>query len=139
MWPISHATMFFGMIIAHLFIMLPLMVVSLEDYYISLNQTYNAIFMGLLMVVIEATMHPMPIWAWVLTLVLIMSIVICIRFQIGITDAQYLRDMIPHHSMALLTSEHRKGQGRVQKLATEITKTQKKEIAEMKSLLQILN
>lgn len=140
MWPVSHAIMFFGMIVAHLFIMLPLMIVSLEDYYLSLNQVYNAFFMGLLMVMIEGTMHPMPIWAWVVVFILLIIVAFCLRYQVGVTDIQYLRDMIPHHSMALLTSEHRnKGQPRVQKLAEEITKTQKKEIRQMKTLLQILN
>lgn len=132
--------MFFGMIVAHLFIMLPLMIASLEDYYVSLNQVYNAIFMGLLMVVIEGTMHPMPIWAWIMVFMLLILFAFYIRYQIGITDSQYLRDMIPHHSMALLTSEHRnKGQPYVLKLAEEITKTQKKEIQQMKTFLEILN
>jgi uncharacterized protein (DUF305 family) len=59
-----------------------------------------------------------------------------IRYQVGVSETQYLRDMIPHHSMAVLTSKKQAvRQGRVQPLARAILDTQVKEIALMKSML----
>jgi uncharacterized protein (DUF305 family) len=61
------------------------------------------------------------------------------RNQTGIGDVQYMKGMIPHHSSAILTSENAQLQDpEVKKLAEEIIKAQKKEIAEMKALIQKL-
>ncbi len=47
--------------------------------------------------------------------------------------------MIPHHSIAILTSERADIEDpEVKKLASEIIKTQKEEIAQMKKLIQKL-
>lgn len=59
--------------------------------------------------------------------------------QIGVSDIQYMRGMIPHHSIAIMTSENADIKDpRVRKLADGIIKTQVKEIAEMKSLIDSL-
>ncbi len=48
--------------------------------------------------------------------------------------------MIPHHSIAILTSERADiSDPRVRKLADEIIKAQKLEIAEMKALIADMN
>ena len=48
--------------------------------------------------------------------------------------------MIPHHSIAILTSERaRISDPRVRKLADGIIEAQRKEIAEMKALIRDLN
>ncbi len=61
------------------------------------------------------------------------------RSQNGIADVQYMKGMIPHHSSAILTSENADIQNpEVKKLAEEIIKAQKKEIAEMKTLIKKL-
>jgi hypothetical protein len=60
------------------------------------------------------------------------------RNQIYIDDEDYLREMIEHHSMALLTSEEilQKTQSdRVKKLAENIVSTQNAEINYMKQML----
>lgn len=60
-----------------------------------------------------------------------------LRSQATIGDAAYLKMMIPHHSMALLSSERAQiADPRVRKLADQIIETQKREIAEMKSILE---
>lgn len=60
-----------------------------------------------------------------------------LRKQVFISDVQYMKAMIPHHSSAILTSESAKIQNpKVRKLADDIIKAQKQEIAEMKSLLE---
>jgi uncharacterized protein (DUF305 family) len=50
-----------------------------------------------------------------------------------------MEGMIPHHSIAILTSERAKiSDPRVRELADEIIEAQKKEIAEMKKLIEDL-
>src|SRR5690625_1221964 len=58
------------------------------------------------------------------------------RSQATIDDADYMEGMIPHHSIAILTSE-RAGieDPRVQKLAKEIMDAQRREIKEMEWLI----
>jgi uncharacterized protein (DUF305 family) len=59
-----------------------------------------------------------------------------VRTQTFVGDVQYMRGMIPHHSIAIMTSKnaHIKDP-EVRKLADGIIKTQEKEIAEMKAIL----
>lgn len=62
-----------------------------------------------------------------------------VRSQDTVDDVAYMRAMIPHHSIAILTSERAKiSDDRVRKLADGIIETQKKEIAEMKQLIEDL-
>ena len=60
-----------------------------------------------------------------------------VRSQVTVTGTDYMQAMIPHHSIAILTSE-RAGieDRRVRKLADEIIEAQRKEIAEMKYLIR---
>ena len=61
------------------------------------------------------------------------------RSQETVEDVSWMKAMIPHHSIAILTSERANiSDPRVQKLATAIIETQRKEIAEMKRLIQEL-
>lgn len=59
-----------------------------------------------------------------------------VRSQGTVDDVSYMRAMIPHHSIAIMTSERaRIGDPRVRKLADTIAATQRKEIAEMEALI----
>jgi multisubunit Na+/H+ antiporter MnhB subunit len=59
-----------------------------------------------------------------------------VRSQQTIDDSEYMSAMIPHHSIAILTSERAHIEDkRVQELANSIITAQRKEIAEMKWLL----
>jgi hypothetical protein len=60
-----------------------------------------------------------------------------VRSQATVDDSDYMSAMIPHHSIAVLTSE-RAGikDARVRELANGIIRAQRKEIAEMKWLLE---
>ena len=61
------------------------------------------------------------------------------RNQTGISDVQYMKGMIPHHSSAILTSQESNIQDpEVKKLAEEIIKAQKEEIAQMRVLIDKL-
>jgi peptidoglycan/LPS O-acetylase OafA/YrhL len=63
-----------------------------------------------------------------------------VRSQATVGDVAYMRAMIPHHSIAILTSSRAKIEDpRVRKLADGIIETQKREIAEMKQLIADLD
>jgi hypothetical protein len=58
------------------------------------------------------------------------------RTQRFVDDREYMKGMIPHHSIAILTSEHADIDDlRVCKLANDIIKAQREEIAEMDWLI----
>ena len=59
-----------------------------------------------------------------------------VRSQETVQDVSWMKAMIPHHSIAILTSERAEiSEPRVRELADTIIETQKKEIAEMKQLI----
>ena len=59
-----------------------------------------------------------------------------VRTQTGIGDIQYMKGMIPHHSIAIMVSKraHLKDP-EVKKLSQDIIDAQEKEIAQMKIIL----
>jgi hypothetical protein len=60
-----------------------------------------------------------------------------VRSQDTVGDIAWMKAMIPHHSIAILTSERaRITDPRVRKLADGIIETQRREIAEMESLIK---
>jgi drug/metabolite transporter (DMT)-like permease len=62
-----------------------------------------------------------------------------VRSQTTVNDVSYMRAMIPHHSIAILTSERAQiTDPRVRELANGIIQAQREEIAEMKSLIDDL-
>jgi Domain of unknown function (DUF305) len=59
-----------------------------------------------------------------------------VRSQATVDDVEYMKAMIPHHSIAILTSERSQiTDPRVRKLADEIIEAQEREISEMKCLI----
>ncbi len=91
--------------ILHLWAMPAMMLDSWADHQISLNQIYVATAMSLAMVCIEGFMHPLPSWAWFLA---VLGIGVCYKAARGqwwIENKAWIRDMIPHHSMAVHTSK----------------------------------
>ena len=72
----------------------------------------------------------------VLTFVLAVWLV---RSQRTVDDVSWMRAMIPHHSIAILTSERaRISDPRARALADQIIESQRKEIEEMKALIREL-
>ena len=62
-----------------------------------------------------------------------------VRSQTTIHDVEYMKAMIPHHSIAILTSERADIQDpRVRELADSIIEAQRREIDEMKALIKDL-
>jgi hypothetical protein len=62
-----------------------------------------------------------------------------VRSQATVDEVSYMKAMIPHHSIAILTSSRAHiSDPRVRKLADGIIETQRKEIAEMEGLVKEL-
>lgn len=73
------------------------------------------------------------------SLVLFISALMLVRTQTPIGDVLYMKAMIPHHSIAILTSKRAAiTDQEVRKLADEIITAQEEEIAEMKRLIEKL-
>lgn len=63
-----------------------------------------------------------------------------VRSQTTVDDVSWMKAMIPHHSIAILTSERAKIEDpRVKQLSEDIIKAQEQEIAEMKRLIKELD
>jgi hypothetical protein len=135
MWP--HLLMFVSMMILHLWAMPAMMLDSWADQQISLNQIYVATAMSLAMVLIEGFMHPLPSWGWFIS---VLGIVICYnaaRGQWFVDNKAWIRDMIPHHSMAVHTSKAilKKTQApHIKALASSILQAQTTEIERMRTI-----
>lgn len=101
---------------------------SLNDFYmVGLMTGWMLFFMGLFTLQLGKT---------IFGLVLIAIFFALIRTQAFITEIQFLKGMIPHHSMAILMSKRlQKKPNTIQPLLEEIIKTQEQEIVIMKSYL----
>ncbi len=73
------------------------------------------------------------------SLILFFGSLFLVRSQKTVDDLLWMRAMIPHHSIAILTSERANIKDpEVRKLADDIIKAQKKEIEEMKAMIKRL-
>jgi hypothetical protein len=114
-----------------------------ENITKSRGKIYMSLIMASLMSLLEILMHDiynfMFSWYYYLFFIVLLAVVIYIyRKQLFIDDKNYLEEMIEHHSMALLTSGEIVGKttdDKVKLLATNIIKTQEREIEQMKLLL----
>jgi hypothetical protein len=114
-----------------------------EDITKSRGKIYMSLIMATLMSLLEIFMHDiynfMFSWHYYLFFfVLLIALIFMYKKQLFIDDKNYLEEMIEHHSMALLTSNEIVGKttdDKVKLLATNIIKTQEREIEQMKLLL----
>lgn len=115
-----------------------------DHFYNSQGMVYMALLMGSSMAIIMLLfMLHMYKNARANTIILIVSAIVftgsiyLLRSQQTVGDSAFLRMMIPHHSMAILSSENAQiSDSRVRKLADQIIDSQNREIAEMKALLE---
>jgi hypothetical protein len=69
-------------------------------------------------------------------ILMFVAAVLLVRSQRTVSGVDYMEGMIPHHSIAILTSERARIEDpRVQKLAEEIIEAQRREIKEMEWLI----
>ena len=119
---------------------------AFEHVLFSETRTYMAILMGATMaVVMLAFMLGMyrnkaanfAIFAG--SIVVFALSLYLVRSQVTVGDVSYMKAMIPHHSIAIMTSERADIQdARVRELADGIIEAQRREIAEMKALISNL-
>lgn len=118
-----------------------------DHVFFSEERLYMVLLMGGMMAIIMLSfMLPMyrnravNISIYAGSALLIAAAFTLIRTQWAVEDVAYMKSMIPHHSIAILTSERaRIDDPRVRALADEIAETQRQEIAEMKSLIHAIN
>ena len=116
---------------------------SLDHIFWSETRFYMALLMGATMaIVMLAFMFGMyknkkaNIGIFVGSAIVFATSLYLVRSQQTVDDVSWMRAMIPHHSIAILTSERANiSDPRVRRLADEIIEAQRKEIAEMKKLI----
>lgn len=142
----NHYARLAGMILLSfisMYVLMYSMVDSVADVYSSLNQVYMAGLMTAPMVVIELLlMSGMYKNKKLNVLIIAVSCVTGIVFftfirqQTAISDRQFLRSMIPHHSGAILMCEDASIQDqRIKELCKTIISGQRSEIDQMRALL----
>ena len=140
---------FGAMIATSTIVMLGLMYMNtyqLDHVFFSETRTYMALMMGATMAIIMlAFMRKMYTNRRLNTAIFVGSAVVfaltlwLVRSQSTVTDVSWMRAMIPHHSIAILTSERASlSDPRVRELADSIIDAQREEIAEMRALIEEL-
>ncbi|WDF45326.1 DUF305 domain-containing protein [Chryseobacterium sp. KACC 21268] len=137
------------MLIVSFFIMYVVMFFNVDQFdhiYLSYTRTYMTLLMvspmALLMLVIMRKMYTNRKLNLVIILVSISIFTFAItslRSQAFISDVQYMKAMIPHHSSAIMTSKNANIKDpELRKLSDSIIKSQEREINQMKSILKRL-
>ena len=115
----------------------------LDHVFYSETRLYMSLLMGASMAVVMLTfmlhMHTSRranLTIYLLAAVLFAASLWLVRSQTTIGDVSYMKAMIPHHSIAILTSERAQiDDPRVRDLADRIIEAQREEIAEMKAYI----
>jgi uncharacterized protein (DUF305 family) len=142
-------TRFGAMIVTSTVVMFGLMYLntySLNHVYFSWTRVFMALIMGATMALIMLGFMQSMYSARRTNISIVGGSVIVfilalwlVRSQATIGDVAWMEAMIPHHSIAILTSERAQiSDPRVRALADAIIEAQRKEIGEMKALIQDL-
>lgn len=116
----------------------------LEHYHTSTTRIYMAILMvapmAVTMLLMMGKMYPnkrLNTSIIVGSIVVFALVLAALRTQTPISDVQYMKAMISHHSSAILTSKNVDIKDpEVKKLSEQIIKSQEEEIAQMKAILE---
>ncbi len=139
-------TRFISMIVTSTVVMFGLMYLNtyaLGHIQFSETRTYMALYMGAVMAVIMLLfmwgMYKKKAFNYAIigsSVVVFAVSLFLLRSQTTVQDVSWMRAMIPHHSIAILTSERAEiSDPRVQRLAQDIVEAQRLEIAEMNALI----
>jgi len=117
---------------------------SINDVLLSLNRLYMSLLMVTAMQILMLTMmRPMYPNKVINSRIMMGAVAIFIfslfalRTQLFISDQQYMKAMIPHHSSAVMTSKHATIRDReIEQLSRSIISSQEKEITQMKEALK---
>ncbi|MFN3207986.1 MAG: DUF305 domain-containing protein [Roseovarius sp.] len=130
-----------------MFVLMYLNTYAFEHVFFSETRLWMAMLMGatmaFVMLAFMASMYPsrtVNISIFAGSIVIFGLSLWLVRSQATVDGESYMRAMIPHHSIAIMTSE-RAGieDARVDKLAASIAEAQKKEISEMRALVADLD
>ncbi len=146
----SNYSKFLIMIVTSTVAMLGLMYLntySLDHVFWSETRFYMAFVMGAAMAVIMLSFmlgmyknKRNNILIYLGSVVIFAGALFLVRSQVTVGDNSYMSAMIPHHSIAIMTSERAGIQDiRVRDLANDIIKAQRKEIKEMEWLIDDIN
>lgn len=119
---------------------------QLDHLFFSETRGYMALVMGATMAVIMLifmlnmyTNRQVNIGIIIASVVVFAFALWLVRSQETVEDVSWMKAMIPHHSIAILTSERADiSDPRVRELADSIIEAQRREIAEMKVLIEDL-
>ncbi|WP_412048894.1 DUF305 domain-containing protein [Hoeflea sp. Naph1] len=139
-------TRFLAMIITSTAIMFGLMYLNTfawDHIFFSETRFYMAIYMGAAMAAIMLSFmlgmyanRKLNIAIFATSLLVFAGSLYLVRSQDTIEDISWMKAMIPHHSIAILTSSRADiTDPRVRKLADNIIEAQRREIGEMKALI----
>ena len=117
---------------------------SIDHYHTSLTRLYMTILMvspmAILMVAMMGNMYPNK---KINRLIIAVAIIVfcgtltALRTQSPISDVQYMKAMIPHHSSAIMTSKNANIKDpEVKRLSEQIIKSQQEEILQMETILK---
>lgn len=134
------------MILASFFIMYAVMylnVDSINHIYLNTTRLYMTLMMVALMSLLMLALMRMMYQNKKSNLIIVFSSITIfflaltgVRTQTPIGDVQYMKGMIPHHSIAIMTSKNANLKDpEVKQLAQEIITAQEKEIAQMKRII----
>jgi uncharacterized protein (DUF305 family) len=137
------------MIATSTLVMLGLMYLNtyqLDHIFWSETRAYMALIMGASMAMVMLTFmlgmykdKRVNIGIYVASIAVFAVALFLVRSQATVQQVSYMKAMIPHHSIAILTSERAEiSDPRVRQLADEIIESQRREIGEMKVLIEEL-
>ena len=126
-----------------MFVLMYLNTYAGDHVFFSETRAYMALYMGAAMAIIMLLFMPgmyrdtaINIAILAGSFVIFVLGVWLVRSQATIDDTAWMKAMIPHHSIAVLTSRRANlSDPRVRSLATEIIEAQEREIKEMKALI----
>jgi uncharacterized protein (DUF305 family) len=116
------------------------------DVFMNINQVYMAALMAAPMALIELVLmrsmyadRRLNMMIGIGALSVLLGSWVAIRQQVAVSDSQFLRSMIPHHSGAILMCENANiTDAEIAKLCATIVSGQQQEIDQMRAILNRL-
>lgn len=143
----SHLALMLLMSFIAMYALMYAMTNRINDVFMSWNQVYMAALMtapmGLIEILVMRAMYSdqkMNALVAAASIVLLVGAWVSIRQQVAISDAQFLRSMIPHHSGAILMCQNATiTDPEILKLCGAIVSSQQREIDQMNAVLRRLS
>ncbi len=138
---------FVVMMVISFFIMYFVMFLNMDNlvhYHTSASRIYMTLLMvapmGIIMMLMMGKMYPNKKYnsSIIIAGIIVFGVVLAaLRTQTPISDVQYMKAIIPHHSSAIMVSKHANIRDpEVKKLPEQIIKSQVEEIAKMEAILE---